>query len=111
MIVACVEPLRDLKDKSPGPGRGHKTRLYNNDVIERQGTSQTYLIRRLKRDRPDIAERLARGEFKSARAAAIEAGIIKPDTPFIVICKQLKKLNKDELLRIIDKAENLINTN
>lgn len=39
---------------------------------------QSYLLRRLARDRPDILERVKSGEFKSARAAAIEAGIIKP---------------------------------
>ena len=39
---------------------------------------QAYLLRRLARDRPDILERVKSGEFKSARAAAIEAGIIKP---------------------------------
>ena len=30
------------------------------------------------RDAPDVLERVKAGEFKSARAAAIEAGIIKP---------------------------------
>jgi hypothetical protein len=39
------------------------------------------IVRRLKRDAPDIAEALARGEFKSARAAGIAAGIITPPTP------------------------------
>jgi len=33
-----------------------------------------YLIARLERDRPDIAERLAKGEFRSVYAAAKEAG-------------------------------------
>lgn len=42
------------------------------------GTSQSYLLRRLARDAPDILERVKAGEFRSARAAAIEAGIIKP---------------------------------
>jgi hypothetical protein len=42
-----------------------------------RGNSKDYLIRRLKRDHPDIAEALGRGEYKSARAAAIEAGIIR----------------------------------
>lgn len=43
-----------------------------------KGTTQTYLLRRLARDAPEILERVKAGEFKSARAAAIEAGIIKP---------------------------------
>ncbi|TXM91986.1 hypothetical protein [Methylobacterium sp. WL116] len=44
------------------------------------GTSAAYLISRIKRDRPDIAKRIERGEFKSVRMAAIEAGIITPPT-------------------------------
>lgn len=36
------------------------------------------ILPRLARDRPDVLERVKSGEFKSARAAAIEAGIIKP---------------------------------
>jgi hypothetical protein len=47
-----------------------------------KGTSVEYLVRRLKRDRPDIAIALGRGEYRSARAAAIAAGIVMagPDT-------------------------------
>jgi len=37
------------------------------------GTSQTYALKRLKRDRPDLAEKVVRGEV-SPNAAAIEAG-------------------------------------
>jgi hypothetical protein len=36
--------------------------------VER-GNSAAYLVARLKRDAPEIAERLAAGEFRSARAA------------------------------------------
>lgn len=32
----------------------------------------------IRRDRPDIAERLDAGEFPSVRAAALEAGIVQP---------------------------------
>ena len=51
------------------------------------GNSKDRLAARLKRDHPDIAARVANGEFKSIRAAALEAGIVKPmrsipvDTP------------------------------
>jgi hypothetical protein len=41
------------------------------------GNNSDYLVRRLKRDAPEIAKRLAKGEFPSVRAAAIEAGIVK----------------------------------
>lgn len=42
------------------------------------GTQAAYLQARLRRDAPEVADALERGEIKSARAAAIEAGIITP---------------------------------
>lgn len=46
------------------------------------GRGSAYIRARLQRDHPELAEALDRGEIKSARAAAIEAGIIK-DIPSI----------------------------
>ncbi len=45
----------------------------------------SYLVRRLKRDAPEIALALARGEFTSARAAGIAAGIAKPPTMLSIL--------------------------
>lgn len=43
------------------------------------GTSQDYLLRRIARDQPDLLDEIGSNKrFKSARAAAIEAGIITP---------------------------------
>lgn len=39
------------------------------------GRSSEYLIARIKRDRPDIADRILKGEFESVNEAAREAGI------------------------------------
>lgn len=62
-----------------GNGRADESRDYNvNSTEQVAGNSQTYLLRRLARDAPEILERVKAGEFKSARAAAIAAGIIKP---------------------------------
>ena len=47
-----------------------------------RGNGQSYLLRRLARDAPEVLERVKAGEFKSARAAAIEAGIVK-DVPVV----------------------------
>lgn len=44
------------------------------------GRGAEYLVRRLKRDAPEIAAALGRGEYRSARAAAIAAGIIQTPT-------------------------------
>jgi hypothetical protein len=48
--------------------------------LKRGSTSVSYLARRLKRDRPDIAARI--DEFPSMRQAAIAAGIVRPPDPF-----------------------------
>lgn len=68
-----------------GPGQGARTDKHP-DVIRKSeankgGTGKHYLAARIKRDRPDIAERVEAGEFRSIRAAAIEAGIVRPPSP------------------------------
>lgn len=40
------------------------------------GRGSMYTATRLKRDHPDIAARVERGEFASIRAAGVEAGIV-----------------------------------
>lgn len=56
------------------------------------------LTARIARDRPDILERMKADEFPSVRAAAIEAGIITPPTPFQQIEKLIKR-HKSSLTR------------
>lgn len=62
-------------------GNGRQSRV---DIINstQGGTSQSYLLQRLKRDRPDLIEQLEAGMIKSVRAAAINAGIVK-DVPSV----------------------------
>ncbi len=67
-------PKPTVGDGNPGPGRGNKT--VNNVNRLRGGNSETYALRRLKRDRPDLADKVLDGEL-SANAAAIEAGFRK----------------------------------
>jgi DNA adenine methylase len=72
-IVATAKPL-----KKSG-GQIGKRRAKNNHVINTHGYKQLggnkYLMARLKRDHPEIVQRLANGEFRSVRAAAKAAGI------------------------------------
>lgn len=42
-----------------------------------RGETAEYLTRRIARDRPDILERMKRGEFRSVRAAAKAAGLVR----------------------------------
>lgn len=72
-----------------------------------RGNSQAYLLRRLARDAPDVLERVKAGEFTSARAAAIEAGIIRPvptvrlvDDPAKVAAAIKKHLTSDQLVQL-----------
>jgi hypothetical protein len=60
------------------------------------GNNQAYLLRRLARDFPNILKQYENGEFRSVRAAAIAAGIIKVPTPFEAACKAVAKLNETE---------------
>lgn len=69
--------------------------------------SQERILRRLARDAPEILERVKAGEFKSARAAAIEAGIIRPvptvrlvDDPERVAAAIKKHLTSDQLVQL-----------
>lgn len=50
----------------------------DNISLKHHGTSAQYIRAKLKAHHPEIAEQLERGEFRSARAAAIKAGIVKP---------------------------------
>ncbi len=53
----------------------------NNSSDIQQGNSKSYLVARLKRDAPEIAEDLAHGKYRSVRAAAKAAGIVRDLTP------------------------------
>jgi hypothetical protein len=86
-------------------GRGHKASSDRTGF--NRGENAAYLAARLKRDHPEIAERLANGEFRSIRAAAIEAGIVPtPPSALDRIIKLLPKLTADEraaLLRLLNQ--------
>lgn len=82
-MVRLDEKLDPLVGFAPKLNRqGEKGKDYHNNVCQ-QGTSRDYVVGRLKRDAPDLAAALARGEFPSARAAGIAAGFIKPSSPSI----------------------------
>lgn len=54
---------------------------YNKQYGHQYGNTMEYRVRRLKRDAPEVCARLAAGEFNSARAAEIAAGLIHVDHP------------------------------
>ena len=92
-----VPPAMTHAEAGAKGGRGNKatrnTRSFRHDSTEG-------IVARLKRDAPEFAERLADGEFKSARAAALAAGIIKEPTPKQQVKRLLPKLSRAELLAL-----------
>jgi len=95
------QTMRELVEQQPAlarPGRPKAGGKVDNVNFTKTpgGNAPAYLVSRLKRDRPDIAERLADGEFRSVRAAAIEAGIVKVPSVFERVQKLLPKLTDAE---------------
>jgi len=79
-----------------GDRRSDKVRANQVDNINlkhKGGTDPVYITAKLKRDHPHIADRLAAGEFRSARAAGIEAGIVKPESPLTTIRRAWKRMS------------------
>jgi hypothetical protein len=68
-------------------------------LMGRRGSE--YFLARLKRDHPDILERLAAGEFASVRQAAVVAGIIRPKAPIEKIRQLWKVLPPRERLALL----------
>jgi hypothetical protein len=83
-------------------GENQHTGGCDNITSSPRGTSESYVRRRLRRDRPDLLKRVDAGEL-SANAAAIEAGFRKPkatipvDTPDAAIGALLRRFSHDEL--------------
>lgn len=70
------------------------------------GNTADYLAARIARDRPDLLERMQDGEFKSVRAAALEAGFVSPATTLRLddaakAARTLRKYASGEFLRAL----------
>ena len=77
----AAERLEALDGKTINTGNNPNPNRSDDIVISRPtglGNSADYLTARIKRDQPEIAERMKAGEFSSVRQAALEAGIVKP---------------------------------
>ena len=87
----------------PGGDQVSEAAQSNHDKIMNasQGTSAAYLLRRLARDWPDILAAYERGEYKSARAAALAAGIIKPPDAYKQLCRAWAVADDDQRARFL----------
>ena len=68
------------------------------------GTSADYLTARLKRDHDAIFQRLAAGEFRSVRQAAIVAGIVKVQSTLDRLRAAWKKATIEERCAFIEEV-------
>jgi hypothetical protein len=75
-------------------GRGRSRGANGNS--KRGTNSAPYLVRRLKRDDPEIIAGLATGAYRSVRAAALAAGIVKPCLAFDDLKQAWAKASAEE---------------
>ena len=91
-------------------GHGGDHRQGDNGTLKGRGTDPTYILARLKRDRPDLARQVIDGAI-SAHAAAIEAGFRKRmksvtiDSPDAAIGALLRVFSTGEILMAARKAD------
>ena len=110
--VSLEQVEAELKKRGrPKKGEGIKG---DHITFKRGTTGAAYLQARLRRDAPEVAEALERGEIKSARAAAIEAGIITPfpslqlKDPAPTAQKLLTKKGKAWCLQLLEELSGLL---
>lgn len=78
-VIAHAETAKELPQHGAvGNGRSRGDNITSTE----RGTDPSYLTARIARDRPDILERMKAGEYTSVRQAALDAGIVKPQSSF-----------------------------
>jgi len=76
--VAAAQPFAPARRPTTAEAKEKVDNVHLKPASQLNSNSQERILRRLARDAPDILKRVKTGEIKSARAAAIEAGIITP---------------------------------
>jgi hypothetical protein len=100
-------------DRRSKEARKAKENQDDNVILKQQGNSADYIRARLHRDHPQLAAALDRGEYRSARAAAIEAGIITPfpslqlKEPAPTAQKLLGKMGQAWCLQLLEELSEL----
>jgi hypothetical protein len=99
LAVAVGEQQGETKqgERTDIPLRSNRTKF------QTSGTGAEYLLRRLSRMDGDWLKRYEAGEFKSVRAAAIAAGIVKVPTVIDKLRAAWKKATKEERLAFLEE--------
>jgi len=113
--AVSLEHVQAQLEKHGGDRRSEQAREDQADNISlKHGTQAAYLQARLSRDAPELADALKRGEFRSARAAAVEAGIITPfpsiqlKDPVPTAQKLLAKKGQAWCLQLMEELSELV---
>ena len=80
--------FREAMVEGPGGDKKSEDRIITDNIsngLVDHGTSKAYTVSRLKRDRPDLFEKVVAGEL-SANKAAIEAGFRRKPFPWSRRC-------------------------
>lgn len=103
--IAEIQKLREHGapegNHNAAKNKPDNTKVDTSTFVEKPGRASAYQVARLKRDRPDIAEALARGEYPSVRAAAKAAGIVADPTPLDYLHRYWRKVDPDARLRFL----------
>jgi len=107
----AIKAIDQAIQKKPGGGKNQHTmqKCFVDNIHEAErptGTSRDAAIRRLRKDRPDLLEKVIAGQL-SAHAAALEAGHRKKPTPAEICVKAFRKAEDrmNTLRQIIDAIE------
>lgn len=87
-------------------GRPAKDEKVSDSYLSKSGTNTRRIIGRLKRDAPEIAEQLARGEFKSAAAAARAAGFKIDPSAISQLRRWWRRAPEDERAAFLKEIRN-----
>jgi hypothetical protein len=96
--IATMKEAPVIRATAGRPPKGN-----SDNITIKRGTSAEYLAGLLKRDHPDIAAAVERGAYRSIRAAAIAAGIVKVKTPLDTLRQAWAKATTDERETFIEE--------
>ena len=103
------EKVQVVLGKHGGDRKSRNDQVNNVNLIG--GNDPSYLTARIRRDNPELAEKLEAGEFKSVRAAALAAGIVQPSfqcpaDPIKASRRILRHFRDDRLTALLSELAN-----
>lgn len=101
-VARMLENERPPRDRHGGDRRSAEFQVDNINLKTKGGTDPTYLAQRMKRDHPEIAAVLASGGYRSVRAAAIAAGIVRVPTPLDGLRRAWAKASDEERAEFLE---------